>query len=334
MRHGRSYPLWVGEPVDGGPYRRRLSYVLFRADGGSAEIMGARCPEPERFPIGCPLTDRLRVDEDALEFLFSYGEPSLMFIRSDLGVGVLDTRYSRACGIGIYWHIHGDPEGLTRLINHGVLGGENEYGISRSVKGGSGRVRAQDVALYNVLVDSWRVLGGTPPLWVPQSENGWVYRGELNRALEKIAIFVGCPVTWEEGDSFEGQGRCPRPQWLEVCLLYLLTEAKTFSADGQLICRAGTLGNLDGEGLSLRFRYSVEDPRAYHEATEGIHRYFEQVGELYGMDFHAETVLPGRGERQKGILPEVRVHLDWLRDPTVLPTSDIKAEVKRTRMIH
>ena len=76
----------------------------------------------------------------------------------------------------------------------------------------------------------------------------------------------------------------------------------------------------------MQFRYSLEDPERHAEALDPIHRYLERIGELHGMEFHAEATRLKRGERGRGILPEMRFYLDWLNDPAVLSTSDLKAD--------
>lgn len=309
------------------PRYRRLSYVLFGMGEDALPILGARCPDKVRFAVGRQLTDALKLDEEALGFLRFPDGSNFLLICTDLGVGVLDRRYADYSGVGIYWHIHGDRDSLCRLINHGVLGDRTAgwHTVGASVASGRRHVRGQDLPVYHDLMNTWEKLTDTPVLRVAGDANGYVYGSELSRVIEEMAGFAGCFPICAAAEPFMGRARCRRPQWLEICLLYLLTEAKNHSADGTVRYRLGALGGQDGEGLSLEVRYLTESDS---EEVAAARRHFARVGELHGMDFHAETVQPKRGERQKGILPEVRFYLDWLRDPTVLATSDLKVEVR------
>ena len=114
MKRSLLYPLWIDEAGEMDLRYRHVSYVLFRADGEDTVILASRCPEPERFAVGRALTDGLRLDEEALCFLLSPRENGLLVIRTELGIGVLDKRYVRQGGIGVYWHVHGEARGLGR----------------------------------------------------------------------------------------------------------------------------------------------------------------------------------------------------------------------------
>jgi hypothetical protein len=163
-----------------------------------------------------------------------------------------------------------------------------------------------------------------------------VYGEEMTHRLEKLARFVGISCHRDCEEIPIGLVRCHRPLWREICLFFLLTEAATMSADGQIFYRLNSMedsmrSNLAlyndsrDDRLSLKLHYAVENPDSMIETLEPIHRYLRGVGELHGMYFHAEIRLPKRGGRQKGDLPQVCFYMDWLRDPTVLATSDLKA---------
>ena len=290
-------------------------------------ILGARCPEPDRFTVGHQLTDGLHLDEEAQAYLFSSGEAPL-FVQTNFGVGILDKRYHRHAGVGIYWHIHGRPDGVARLLNRGVLGAEDRgtYRISQGVAKAGRRVKAFDLPLYENLLDVWRVIGPGPGAWVSCNRDGCLYGAELVRLMERMSIFVGCRLVRDELATRNGRIKCRRPALLEACLLCLLTEARTFSADGSVSCEVSSLGELDGEGLALAMHYPIEHTMRRGELLDLIHRHLGRVGNLDGLDLHAALIPPKRGEKKLGKLPNMQVNLDWIRDPTVLLTSDLKAK--------
>ena len=319
------------------PRYHHVSYALFRADGEDTMILAARCPDAERFAAGRQFTDALKLDDEAMSFLLSARSNGMLVIHTEIGIGVLDKRYIRHCGVGVYWHVHGDAEGLGRLIHHDVLGGGEtvEYAVSGSVMALKSLVRAQDLPLYGVLTDAWDWITTRPSAWAGEDEEGCVYGEELARMIEKMAEFVGVRLIRddieqdiESSDDLlpVGRVRCRRPLWLEICLLYLLAEGKSLSANGKMYYRLGVLGDVEGEGLALHFRYAVEDPDRFANVLDPIHRYLNRVGELHGMEFQSVVSRLKRGERGRGILPEMRFYLDWLKDPTVLASSDLKAD--------
>ena len=327
MRRIRTYPQWIGAEGEENLRYHHLSYVFFRTYGDGFRILGSRCPDEERFAVGRPLGEALRLDEEMWRFLSSTREDRLLFVYTNVGVGILDRRFALYGGIGVYWHILADPDSLGRLINHGVLGdgAVESYEVSRSVVSLKSLVRAQDVPVYPVLAEVWDMVKNTVGSLRADDVDGCVRGAEIVRMIGKMADFAGCQAIREEGETLVERARCRRPQWLELCLLYLLTEVHRFSANGQVTYSVGSLGGLEGEGLSLQFRYPLEDMRLHTDVLTPVHEYLAQVGGYDDMEFFAELVPPKRGQRQQGVLPEMRFYLNWLRDPTVLVSSDLKA---------
>ena len=52
------------------------------------------------------------------------------------------------------------------------------------------------------------------------------------------------------------------------------------------------------------------------------------MSDLSGLDLHAEAVPLRYGEGKSGKLPQIRITLEWLQDPAVLATSDLKAKIR------
>lgn len=341
-----------GETEDNLPWSRRLSYVLFRGDGEKPIILAAGGPHASLFERGRSITDALclRGEEQAFLQAPSYSTAPFLWIHSPHDVGVLDMRHVHCAGVGIYWRVHGEANGLGRLLNHGVLTGPETYTLAHSVQKLKGTVRADDVSLYPLLADIWGfILSLSSPRWEQATEpttacdRDWLYeagglscggdhlRGEvvygeeLTRRIEKMARFVGIRCINDTKDPPVGWIRCHRPLWREICLFFLLTEASTLSADGQFTYRLSEIDGGGETGLSLELCYAVEDPDSLIEELDPIHRYLRRIGELHGMDLHAEIRPVKRGGLQKGERPLVCFYLDWLRDPTLLSSTDLKA---------
>ena len=310
-----------------------LSYVLFRTDANDTMILGARCPDPKRFPVGYQLTDVLQLDEGTQNYLFSPSTRRPIFAQTNLGVGILDMRYHLQAGFGIYWHIHADPDSVARLVNYDVLGDPDRenYVISRGVAEVGKRVRASDVPCYEILQDVWRVVGPGEGAWITRNTSDCIYGEDLARLLERMAIFVGCRLT--RGEHTMGGVRilCRRPALLEACLLCLLTEVATHSADGEARYEVGSLENVDGAGLAMELRYSIAHTPTRDARLDIIHRHLLRVADLGGLLVFSSEIPLKYGEKKQGKLPQMRINLDWLYDPTVLASSDMKADPKLRR---
>ena len=329
MRRSYTANLWTDPEREAPSKYHRLSYILFRTDAEDTPILAARCPEPAKFSAGQNAINALRLDEEAQQYLFSSKDQPPMVVQTYVGVGVLDKRYQGHAGMGVYWHLSASPDSLAKLINCGVWGDPNNGGflISEgiaSVKGGAGR---GDMAAYPVLIDAWNVVDGLSGEWATCDSNGCMYAAELRSFLENLAGFVECGLTLTLADESIHRIQCRRPVLLEALLLCLLTEVRTHSATGRVSCTLGTVGGTDEAGLALEMRYPVVEPAKIRTTLESVHRHLGRVGDLGGLSLQAEICPPKWGERQSGGLSSVRITLEWLRDPAVLPTSDLKADI-------
>lgn len=328
MRKGRNSFLWT-EPCEGGHIgHRHLSYVLYEADREGAPILTARCPEVDRFAPGRYLTEALELDEEGRVFLSdAYAKPRMLVVRSNVGVGILDQRYLRDAGVGIYWHLHGDPEVVALWIQNGVFGspGEGRFGISGAVAAIKGRIKTWDVSLYKHLADVWRLVSRDPGSRIVCDGDGGVYVAELAHLLEQVAAFAGCRVMCDGAAVGECRARCRHPALLEVVLLCLMTEVTRYARGGVGIYTLGALGGMEGEGLSLVLRYPLAGVDAQAE-LDLLHSYLNLAGELGGLELRGELDASSCGEWEGLGVTEMAVTLEWLRDPAVLSTTDLKAK--------
>jgi hypothetical protein len=320
--------LWVDPEGDMTPAYHHLSYILFRTDREDAMILGARCPEPEKFMVGRQLTEHLKLDEESLAYLYSAYDVEPMLVQTSKGVGILDKRFHLLAGLGIYWHIHGNPDSLARLINRGVLGEADcgSFRISRGIAEVGRRVRVEDTLCYERLLDAWQTVGMSSKEWIPCDGDGCIYGDDLTRLLERMAIFVGCRLHWDEDLRRVARIKCRRPDLLKACLLVLLTEARTYGEEGGVTCLVDTLGKEEGEGLTMSLRYPLVFSRKTEEHLDHIYRHLERVGDLSGLYLRASRIPLKYGEGKLGKLPQRQIRLDWIRDPAVLASSDLKAE--------
>ena len=313
----------------------RVSYVLFREDGGEARILTGRCPDLKETRSGEDLVRAAGLCEEAETYL-ARGDEKPLWVRTKWGVGLLDRRYERYAGVGILWHVHGDPGALSRMICEGI-GSSPEmelWGISRGVREAAAPYERGDEASYGVFAEACRVMTGTEMgRSVPIGEDGSVYCDDLLALVRDMAGFAGCALSVEDDcDPEIRRVKCYSLPLFECLLLYLLTEARNESATRSAVVRVGAAGGEDGGNLILEIRYPVE--KRGHTADlrkvgwDDNHRFFTAVSEFGGAAFFAEVCpLPRRDPLHRD-LDEARVTLEWLADPALLSTTDLKAYVE------
>lgn len=333
MKHTNMWELWNKSDVDISPDYHHLSYVLFRTDHGECAILGARCPDMTRMAVGRSLPEALGLSREAMRYLLEDAtDTGPMFVQTDMGVGILDKRYDRIAGVGLYLHLHGNPESLARLLNHGVWGEQTggQYRISKRIEAVDGEVTAKDMPAYGALLDAQNVpLGCTETRFLPTESDGALYRDQLCEGLEKMAAFVGCGLRFT-ADEVPSRIQCYRTGLLEVLLLCLLTEVRMVSATREAVCQLTTLDGEAGGNLSASFRYTVEDALLEGELDrqlDAVHRHLDRVCELSGLELHVAPERSARANRHKGGLTEMCLTLDWLSNPALLSTTDLKAQL-------
>ena len=335
MKYSNETELWTNPMGGMAQEYRHISYALFRTDSDDWTIVGARCPDMLRLAVGKSLPEAIGLDEEARRFLREEsGLPKRLMVMTDMGVGILDKRYDRQAGLGLFCHIHGRPDSIARLLNHGVLGDveTGKYEISRAVRVVSGEVVPQDMASYDAWLDAMQALTAYPVgTYIPVNENCELYGTDLRDRILKMAEFVGCDLRFSE-QGMPYRIKCYRPLLLEVLLLYWLTEARMASATREVTCQISTPEGEETGSLSMVFRYPIEKslPKSdLYRRLEEIHRHVSWICELGGLILQTEQNPPTRREKQQGkSLPEFCVIAEWLYDPAVLSTTDLKAKIR------
>lgn len=338
MRPSGVKRLWTHPELPMPPEYGRMSYVLFRADGDVGRVVAARTPDDRFLKVGDYIQDRLGFCSDAMAYLTRRHDHTLpLFIRTDSGIGLLSGRYHLPAGLGLYLHIHTRPTAAARLIHSGALGDDTAFAVSRELRELGGRPTSRDSRSYPPLLEAWRVVSGAPSALFPVSPDGDLTLLDLRDGIAKLASFAGCGMSFttrrESGTAPPSpytHVKCYRPLLLEGLLLCLLSEMAERSATGRGVCRLEAPAG-GGEGLSLTLRYPLrlrEFPET-KELYDTIHGYLSGIGEIWGLDLYVPLSL--RPPRTSEGLPEVVFTLDWLMDPAVLSTSDIKARLALVR---
>ena len=341
MKPIRLYERWTHPEKEMPAAYCRLSYALFLTDRRDGEIVASRCPDPVRLAVGNGFPGVLGLSEGACRFLWEdTSDPRPLFVLTDVGVGLLDKRYDRHAGIGLFFHIHGRPRSLARLINYGALGAPGPrscFRVSGEVKALGKRVVARDEPSYKALTEAKDLLlSPLGPIFLRERPGrcadvlgeGILRAEDLCEGIREIAAFAGCAVELEQ-DGAPRRLACYRPLLLEPVLICALTQAAEVAVQGKAVCCVSTLNGEEEGGLRLSLRYAV-DP-AVPEGDTGrrmlaVWQHLAENCELSGLDLQGSIRLPTRSERRAGMLPEVCLAVEWQRDPALLPTSDLKAD--------
>lgn len=330
MEHVRGYRKWTGKGDEMPAAYRGMSYILFRTDSEGTEILGRRCPDPARFAVGTSFLAAMGAETEIVGYLSS-AERLPLFLEMRTGVGMLLKEYDLQAGIGVYLQIHESPEVLGRLLWGDVLMGLNEdFLVSESVTGRGG-LRRRDEAGYGTLLDAWTAVanyrreGGL----ILADGQGAVSLDVLEKALVRMGSFAGVQLQVERLDGGVEWGFCYRPVLLEALLLCLLTEAGSLSAEGDVVCRVGA--SEVNRRILLELSYPIEPKRLrsedFRDASEA-RCHLERVADLGGLALHEEVRYPSRREYAVGALPRMEISLEWLRDPTLLVSGDLKADLR------
>ncbi len=333
----RSYAKELWTKPDGGMAEayRHISYALFRTDRDEGLILGARCPDMLRLAVGESLPAAVGLDEEALQFLREEsGCRSSLFVMTDLGIGILDKRYDRHGGIGLFLHIHARPESVARMLNRGTLG-HRDAGIceiSQAIREVQGEVTSADVLSYDALYDAFRAYTAYPiGSYFPVDENGDLYGVDLKDQMLKMAEFVGCGLNMEE-EPLPRCIKCYRPLLWEALLLSVLTQVRMASATRTADCRITTIDGEENRNVALSIWYPIETSMLNgdtHRRMEEVDRHLAWICELGGINLQTEVRMPTRSEKRMGkLLPEVHITAEWLHDPAVLSTTDLKAKIR------
>lgn len=317
------------------PVFHHLSYALFDTYEPGYPVMAARCP------VTCLLEDRdgnLCLPEEAVADLTEHdsagtaqGALPYLFL-TPTGLGVVTRLYERVAGVGVYWHIHVKPRVAARLLNSGALGDPDggRFVLAPSVRAEGEQVRASDEAAYDHLVDAWQAMEDIRRGLLSVNDRGMIRLDELARVVEDMAAFAGCGLTLSTTVA-QAHGvetvACYRPQVLELLLLYIFTQVRTYGATRACTVELGTLGNRDGGNLSFVLQYVPESHLITDRVRDTLLAHFDRwalLGELNGLAVTYIPRPPHRPYERQDKLPPEQVALEWLTDPAVLPSGDLK----------
>ncbi len=338
MKQTTAARLWTDPALPMSSDFCRVSYALYRTGGDVGRIVATRNPDRKLLGVGGFIHDSLDLSDEAVTYMTETSRSRApMFVMTKAGIGMLSNRYHLSAGLGLYLHIHTHPEAAARLINKGALGygGQVDFLVSQRVRSAGSEVTAGDESAYPALLEAWQAVRDTPYSWFETDARDSLSLFQLQSGIRRLAAFAGCDLTFtirksDRDDAYTPQARvnCYRPLLLEGLLLCLLSEMRAYSATRGGVCRLETPVGQGRNGLALMLRYPVatKENAADDPFLDALHSHLSYVGELGGLDvwFSPELIPP----RTQGGLPERAVMLDWMLDPTVLSTSDLKAHLR------
>ncbi len=344
MKHTDAHEQWTSPTALMEPQFHRISFALFRTDGELGRILAARTPDRTILGVGDFLQARLHLSGEAMTYLVRPDGTSVpLFILTDCGLGLLSKRYDLQAGVGLYLHIHTRPEAGARLLNSGAFGraGTGCFDVSRRVHEAGAEVRAGDEDSYEALADAMQVIRAITAGedWLSVGSDERLDVRDLQDALEQMARFVGCglAVDRSEIDRLEidrslpaiRRVTCYRPRMLECLLLYLMAEVRDHAWTRSAKWRIGALDG-DGGHLSMTLRYTMDLAPLNEPAQAALAQarsYMQAVADVGGLQVYFPPILPkslaGPGEMEQVMT------LEWLTNPSVLVTGDLKARLRR-----
>ena len=312
-----------------------VSYAVFRLDSDRGEILCARCPDLSALPVGHSLAEVLELSPEALAGLAGgRGDDRIpIFVMTRLGLGILIRWYDRYAGLGLYLHIHADAAACARLINSGALGVPETglFSVTSRIRAEGSAVTRRDMASYDALADAWSGVRRYVETGIFGVDgDGMIYRREMEETLGRIADFAGCGIELASDEASERISilACYRPPLLEILMLCLLTEVRSRSATRGCILHVSAVNDEEGGGLSLSIRYPLELNSASHDLWTQGHRHLGVAAEVAGLSLSEVVAQPSHSLRSAGALPEMQISLEWLHNPALLPSSDLKSMLR------
>ncbi len=347
MKRTASYERLTNPTLSPNRDFRSMSYALFRTDEDFGRVIGTRFPVGSLLSVGNMMQSRLRLSDEALAYLLRWGDRETpLFCLSDAGLGMLCKRYDAAFGVGLYLHIHCRPDAGARLLCAGALGSPDgmAFGITSRIRMCGDPPDAEDARSFAPLLDAWRAVqtGMEGIIGQTDGESHRVARtqelihptlGELEHAVERMAAFVGCRVDCTVSDRSR-RVACYRPLAAETLLLCLLTEIRTHAvtrrASVHLTAVEDSRGSYERR-LCMSASYSVDTLHMSGETRtrlSEIRQYITNMAEISGLEVSFPSLLlPDLRASRRDYLSRQTVTLEWLTDPTRLPSSDFKARL-------
>lgn len=333
MKPSAVQKLWTDPTLFLSPDFFSMSYILFQTDRDLGRVVAARVPDANTIRVGDNLIDRLELSGEALVYITEKREATRpLLVLTKLGLGILWSRYTLSAGLGLYLHIHANPTSAARLLNS--MGTPAGLLASKRVHEMGATVTAKDQPSYRPLMEACEAIRNTPSTLFPVDDHRRVSLAELRETIRRMADFVGCDISFtlrrkHPGDPIALHTRvgCYRPLLLEAVLLCLLTEIRDRSATRGGVCCLELPNETSHEGLAFTLRYPVLP--SVGPQNQALHSQLVSASALAGLDLYAfPDLIRPRGE---GDLPQQSILLDWLYDPTLLPTADLKARLALLR---
>ena len=162
----------------------------------------------------------------------------------------------------------------------------------------------------------------------------------LADVIRRLAAFAGCEAVVEISSPSVKRALCYRPILLEGVLLYLLSEVHRLALDSRVLVTLGTASGEDNAPLYISLLYVPRPPASRRmtdrrvaelAALDESRAYLRSCAYLGGLDVaYEETPCTDPHPRLRGLRQQV-FHLTWLFDPTILPSTDLKADPPYTR---
>lgn len=342
MNYPKWYAYWTSPDKEMDEGFRHSSVILFTIRQGRDVVLASRCHSSPALPIGGSVFSALDMPGDVcLELLRPAVNKRPMLILTRVGMGIIDRTYAQETGIYLYIHVHSRPRRLAALINSGAFGDPTcgLFWISEGIRKSGysqGLLRERD---YDILADVWSDVQLRRCGLLHPSKYGMVYRSQIQKLAEQFSRYVGCEVCFD-GDYEEwfpmdpnrgyptARMRCYRPRVCEVLLLCLLCEAHRYAKDGHVRMGISTVTGQEGDCLSLSLSYTVDSASRFEKGRlmgDWIHQYLQLVAQTHGMGLSVQTEYPLEGRARYCRHPEIRITVDWVGDPAVLESTDIKA---------
>ncbi len=330
----------------------------------TGRILAARSPDESLWRVGIRLPDLTDLTPDAYRFLLTgrfppptpsedprptedpaRPEPGSLFVWTRTGLGLLSRCFARTADLGLLVHLHVDPLSGARLLTGSDMHRPgNGCALSSRIRCVTDPPTERDMPTFTVMNDARMIVRPIRDGFAraPQLPPGQPAAVPI-AAISRLASFVGCTLTLEldghpvmlpetffepehvclESSVVDGLV-CHSPNVLELLLLGLFSEVRTCARHRTATCRM-TSGRL-WAAPSLLLDYDPVPTLTPLEldALLDLRAYLAQMADRHGMALSATPVPLASFDLHP--LRQI-VALDWLADPTLLPTSDLKTRL-------
>ncbi len=287
-------------------------------------------------------------------------EPGALFVWTRTGLGHLSRRYALSADLGLLLHVHVSPAVGARLLcsgvfweNHFVSDATPERRSARStsspkpvlsprVSAAAARLTGRDMSTWEIMTEAYRTLRAMAAAFEAPSPSPTVGLPTVISISSILALadYAGCRLTVElDGKPIPSAVvadldcvimpkperhalLCHSPQVLELLLLCLFSEVRMYSRDRSALCRITSGVSDAAPALSLSYTPSTDVfmAPAVADRLDEIRAHLICVATENGMELTA-TPLP---LHPSDAPPLQTITLDWLCDPSLLPTGDLK----------